>query len=684
MGDAAESRGWHRREIAILCGIVIAALLIRAWLIPGRWVNPDEGAHLMDGRLVLEGLVPEVDFDSRQPLYVYLTGLAVWILGIDLFHLRYFPVVVTLLAGIVVHLIGRRLFGWKSGLVASALFLLLPFSAFMTVYTKTEPLAILTTAGAVYFVLKARSEPERVHRWLFLSGTCLGAAFYVRQSTVAVLGALLLAVLIERTGRGTSRSKALGSLLLGAVAVSLVVTVHYLRFIPIEEIWGRGEFNPVSFVTGNVKGALVPLLEPAAEVTGIQTDRLSYETTLENFLVSARVCVVLAIAAGWSVVAFSLDRVQRRSGDHSASPSLDLLLLWTAALGLAYLFWTAKRGFYPAYFLELVPPLTIMASGGIIWCWRNLPGQRTGSYHLLALGVLAAIFGVAHLLTESWQISRPLYFLVTAPVMAAFYLAADEEPPGVELLTRWAPSVIGVTAIGLAAVVVGPELPSFWGVPFYLGAAAGVLGVLLRARRDVLRKNPLQAIAFGAYSLILAGLFLALSESGVLLDLRYHSVWSPETVERASEVLEDHTVPGATVASGGVIWEFQADRPPFARVAHPLTLRAVTPTEKSRLQQELSRSPPAAVVLDGYTEQTYFSAVPGFELMLDRDFGQVAVIGGSRSPVRIYLRTDDAEIVPAGRIGNPSKSVVAEDHRSSSSPAPLRTSYSRRIASDFE
>ena len=62
-----DGRGWRRLTAALL----LAVVTFQARLITAHWIDTDEGAHLMDARLVMEGLTPVADFDSRQPLYVY-------------------------------------------------------------------------------------------------------------------------------------------------------------------------------------------------------------------------------------------------------------------------------------------------------------------------------------------------------------------------------------------------------------------------------------------------------------------------------------------------------------------------------------------------------------------------------------------------------------------------------------
>jgi len=44
--------------------VLLIFLALGLALLPLRWINPDEGAHLMDAKLLMEGLMPAVDFDS--------------------------------------------------------------------------------------------------------------------------------------------------------------------------------------------------------------------------------------------------------------------------------------------------------------------------------------------------------------------------------------------------------------------------------------------------------------------------------------------------------------------------------------------------------------------------------------------------------------------------------------------
>jgi len=61
-----------KKRYAILILVALISVALRLWLLDQRWVNPDEGAHLMDAVLANEGKIPLVDFESRQPVYTYM------------------------------------------------------------------------------------------------------------------------------------------------------------------------------------------------------------------------------------------------------------------------------------------------------------------------------------------------------------------------------------------------------------------------------------------------------------------------------------------------------------------------------------------------------------------------------------------------------------------------------------
>lgn len=630
----------RKKQLAVLSVLLLVAFAVRAWLVPHRWINPDEGAHLMDGQLLLDGLVPQIDFDSRQPLYVQLTGLAIWILGPDLFMMRYFPLLVTLATGVVVHLIGRELFDWKAGLVAAGLVLLLPFSVLETIHTKMGPLAMLGSAVAVYFLVRARTRPSRSAPNLYLAGLCAGAAFYLRPSTIGALAAILLGVAVPPGGWKPVLRRVL-LVVAGVATAALGVSLYYVQYLPLSEaLYGDEVLNPATFLTTNLAGAIEALSGGAG--SGAQelasSDRMPLDRSLGNILEVGWLSVVLFVAAGAAVVLGAVEWARERSEGilyRHAVPTL-----WFGFVALAYLYWTVKRGFFPAYFLEMVPPLALLSGAGFSWCWKRLPGDRSWTFHLLSLAALTVLLGALHWVAGARQISRPLYFLISAGVLGVLHLSLHSALPVREHRSHWA-AALGAVLLGGVVAYVGPRLSTLWSLPVYLFGLAGVLGLLLVAARGRLRWSGAGRVAFGTYVLVVAAGFLTLSESAVRLDRTYGGAWSPETLRRVTSLLVDHTDRDDTVISGAVIWQFQAGRQTFANMSHPLSLRGgADPAVAESLGQRLRSDPPAAVVMDGYTEQTFLPVLPDMtDLWKDEaaKLRHIRTFEGSRLPVEVYV-----------------------------------------------
>jgi hypothetical protein len=118
----------------------------------------------------------------------------------------------------------------------------------------------------------------------------------------------------------------------------------------------------------------------------------------------------------------------------------------------------------------------------------------------------------------------------------------------------------------------------------------------------------------------------------------YETPWSPDAVREVVGYLRAHSRPADEVMSGGVIWEFQADRRPFAQVSHPLELAVggVPAEQLSLLRSRWVTQPPRIVVLDGYTQRTYGTAVPDFTRTLNERYSLVDSATGSRYTVSVY------------------------------------------------
>src|SRR5262245_48821679 len=152
----------------VLLAVCVVSLSIRLWLLDKRWINADEGPHLMDAVLVLDGKVPQVDFASKGLFYVYSIAVFLSLFGRSYVSGRLLPVTCSLLVGMVIFLLATELFDRKVGLLSSVTYWILPFEITQSSVVKTEPLVALLSCMAVYGV--ARFSRRGQGAWLFIAG----------------------------------------------------------------------------------------------------------------------------------------------------------------------------------------------------------------------------------------------------------------------------------------------------------------------------------------------------------------------------------------------------------------------------------------------------------------------------------------------------------------------------------
>lgn len=297
----------------------------------------------MDAWLVVTGLLPEVDFIGRQPLYTLLYTPLVW-LGGDYQAARLVPVFATLLAALVIRAIGRSC-SPATGDIAALLFLYSPTILINSNQIKTEPPVILLGCLAVWSYLEFFRQ-DRLH-WLAVAGGAAGLGYYVRESALAVLLALLLTTVAStRSGKG---ALVLLSAWTGVVGAALVI---FSRWLPWDQMLQSDRlFPPAALLGAAVK--LMGFVEPAAE--GV---RMSSQPWIQTLRQLADPVLMNAPLLGLAVAGLAPSRDKSRR-------IVLLSATWIACLGFLYFYHVVRHGFFQEYFLEFLPPLSLLAALGL-------------------------------------------------------------------------------------------------------------------------------------------------------------------------------------------------------------------------------------------------------------------------------------------------------------------------------
>lgn len=642
--------------IALLAAFVLGAAF-RFWLIGAGWVDPDEGAHLMDGRMALEGEIPGIDFVARQPLYVYAYSVFGLVFGDSLLTMRVLPVLFSLASGWLIYLVGRDTLGPRAGLIAAVFFLLAPFVVVHAAQTKTGPMTIFVSVLAVYLYVRAQRS-ARPYLLLVGAGATCAAAYYVRESTLAIVAALTVAALLEHRFRLIAWRRAIavaaGFML---AAGTVVVAVSLAR--PGARPWQNGSINPAAFVLRQV-GPLLARGNRAPAPPPVSTDRAvdsladsavavvenepaaeperlgqNWQETKRELGIALSLNVPLIVTALLALIAWPL---AMRTG-YARRAGASVIPAWAILLTAAYGFYTLKRGFFPAYFTEFVPSLALLSGFTLTAALRRLEGDSPSRNFLAVVGVLAVAFFLLQKVIPVPTLHRPVYFAVPTTLLGLYWLFLPRTRVRAGLVAAAAVALITMAAIGIGAFV-HPLLK--YGM--YLGVIPVAVAALWFFATAPQQRNLTGLTAFSVLALSLGALAYSLDVEAKRIGRGFAGVWETGTISRVSRYLREAAEPGMVVMSGAVIWEYEADLDPFMGISHPLGIMGgLSPGRRERMERTLQTNPPAFIIVDGFTEVTYLRQLPGLRATIDERYTLGLSVPGTRfgTPVEVFRLRDD-------------------------------------------
>ena len=592
----------HRNEyiglISALLAIAVAALFY-SWILPNRWVTPDEGAHMMSAWRIHYAEVPQADYRSRQPLYCYIHAFSQLFFGNTLFAGRIVSLLSTLFTGYLVFLIGRAVQNGVVGAVAAALFLFSPLTIQYATVVQTQPLVMAFTCAAVFVLL------TRTGWWLVLSGALAACAFYIRESSIAVAAAALVWIFFMRGGGRALLRQGL-SFMAGYAGVVFLVVLIYLQWLSAAEIW-HSTLNPFKLVIDAINKFLPSASADSAISTGLAGtlenhvkagEKMSGRpASVVNLLLAAQfICFTLIAAAGTLIL-----RLRDRKMEDDES-KFWFLLFWLAFLSILYGYWFMARGFFPGYLREFEPPLAILAATGLVEAVRRIGIRR----------ILVRSFPVIMLVLVSLAITMeklPFWveqftLVVSVGFAVVILLCVGEVSWGKARL----PLVVAIVILGVLFIlrrVGGPLAGQPFGVNLLAGIGLVLLAGMLLRWADV--KNIGSRLLLGATASGLAMSIFGVAEKG---GLDFHSYWPASTVITVAGIIRENTDPDDEVMSAGVVWSYLADRYPYMKNNHPLGFyRLDTDSEETEdFYRYYLDNPPAIVVLDSMMEKTWYKS----------------------------------------------------------------------------
>lgn len=456
---------WSEKTWLLLVLTMSLALGLRILLLQMRWINPDEGAHLLDARLIWQGLVPIIDYASRQPVYTYLLALFVKVFGTGIAAGRLLPLFASLAIGWLIFVMVRRMYDAASGWLAASIYVLLPYTLIWSTVVKTEMPAVFFCCLSACLLLRAIDKPA-LWSFLLLSGCSAAMAVYIRQSTLYMPAATAAFIAIHGGWRSGRTWKQIGVYVGGFILVCLMVAWYYWGSLTASQII-FSQINPLNLVWNRLAHLLGILPEQMRIVdsTGFRILDQDMSYTWRAWQESLLFSLFIVSAAVYSAA-----RLLSRSKNIQRHPAQLFLALWVAILLLAYAFQSANRGFYSQYFLESLPPLLML---GIPVIKGDHKGWPLLSRFIVFAGLFFFIFVVQRIL---WHQLWPLWgHLLLALFLAGLWaaLAWMRSRCRTSLL-----SIVGLVTLFLTASVsgkmIGPKYECIWS-PATLDRAVEIL-----------------------------------------------------------------------------------------------------------------------------------------------------------------------------------------------------------------
>jgi len=621
---AAVPREW----LWLFCILAVGTFLrLVAW--HNHALDPDEGAQLMDGRFVLSGLVPFVDFGSRQVVYVWLMAAFIALVGPDFARVRLFVVFADPVNAVLIFLIGRRLFDTRVGLLAAAAYLLLPLAAGLAPIVHTESFAVFFACAAAYCLVR-HLQPGGGWGALLAAGMLITAGVYVRESGLAIAQSALLTLALTSWRMPGLLLRRCAVIAVGLLIPCAGVALYYFQFFSPAELWGS-HLNPFHLLllsrshapTGllaDISGSFLAGLPSMAGGSRQQPWWATWEVLGQVALVYGPLLAGVALS-----VAVAVTNARRHQGSPRFRVAASLLYPWAICLGLAYGYWTVRRGFFSEYAVELLPPLVLLCAFAVFeagrgWQLGPIPGWVT----LLLVGCVATILAASHI--GSIQFPRFMYVALVPLVVSWPWLREKG-------IGHWV--LIGVF-VGLLVLPLGLPKPSQRAIK--LAAVGGLILVGWVAARAQGAPGQERLGSLRYAGLVGVGLAAAVLDATVRpRDLVSGATWPPRVVREVSDSLRRRGRATDEVISGGLIWEFQAGLQPFQRITHPLRFEFGLPAEQAAdLDARIKATPPRFIVLDGYTQHSYGTVVPDLAQVISDRYEQIVTVPGGKYPVQLY------------------------------------------------
>ena len=352
-------------------GIILLVVVIRLPSLLDSQPIDSEAMYSVVANEIVDGGRPYIDAVERKPPLLFWTYAAVFeVVGkFNWTALHFVALVWTLCAMSGLYLIGRELFDRNTGLIAALFYgIFQPWWTWKTLSFDGEMLMNLPIIWA--WAIAFRPNSSRFRPELFVAGALLAAAFLLKQP--AAIAAVPLGVYLLLPSYRASRKLARTN----SVIQAAIFTIGFFAVLGLVTIllWKQGILRDALYWT----------------IGDHDIPHVFWTKAILITLAFVGACLPLIIG----MIMAGHDKRTIWAGRTAERTAL-LGLLGASAIGAA-----AGARFYPHYYVQLIPPLALLAAPyyGRLWSGRIQPPhwllRRRTTYAWLTLTVI--VFSISH------------------------------------------------------------------------------------------------------------------------------------------------------------------------------------------------------------------------------------------------------------------------------------------------
>src|SRR2546423_10113575 len=352
-------------------GIILLTVAIRLPSLLHPQPIDSEAMYSVVANEIVDGDRPYADAVERKPPLLFWTYAAVFTIAgkFNWKALHIFALVWTLCAMAGLYVIGRELFDSNTGLIAAFFYSVFqPWWTWKTLAFDGEMLMNLPIIWA--WAIAFRSSSSRLRPELFVAGAFLGAAFLLKQPAAIAAVPLGIYLLLPsyRASRSLTRTNSI------IQAVMLTAGIFAALGLATIVLWEQGILHETFYWT----------------IVDHDIPHVFWQKGIVNTLIFLGACLPLLFGA----IMACRDKSKIWAGKTSERTAL-LGLLAASVIGAA-----AGARFYPHYYVQLIPPLALLAASYYARLWsRTIQSphwllQPRVTYAWLALTIIA--FSIKH------------------------------------------------------------------------------------------------------------------------------------------------------------------------------------------------------------------------------------------------------------------------------------------------